>query len=199
VQIRQASKLPRHPLNFVLLNRVALDRPDLFPTPHLIAPSPKHGYDNYASTRGTRCLSAKGKQNVEKCHKSRPVSAPVLHTPILTPATQCAHSANPCHLNAAETQIQGTLDLSAQSANDAGDHRLEDGAEETEDGGVRREDEVEARVASVIAALFSASSQEAEVKRRHVLARLRARPGSGGSPCKLCDSSHMLANLRWTS
>ena len=69
MQAAQAKSQPSHPLNFVVLNRVALDRPDLFPTAHSAAHSPRRRRASQsARRRSSMCQAAQP--------PLRPASAP---------------------------------------------------------------------------------------------------------------------------
>jgi hypothetical protein len=178
MQSQQASLLPRHPLNFVLLNRVALDRPDLFPTsPAQNSKPPPPRCPRSTPKPRNHPHTSKENQHTKATHHPRPASAPGLRTRTQALSTQRAQSAMRSHSKTRKLPVQGTPEKEISCAHTKGEPLPEEAAD------------VEARVASVIAALFSASSQDAAAKQRRVLARLRARPGSGGSPCKSCDYS----------
>lgn len=146
LQAVQTKAHPSHALDFVMLNRVALDRPDLFPAAHDAVHRPRRRRASQSARRRSVCTHP---------------------APALRPASA------PC-------KAHGAAAAASCQASAAG------GASDVENGDELGTGEAGAQAASVIAKLFSQEGQEAAAERRKVLARLRVRPGSGGSPCKSC-------------
>jgi hypothetical protein len=156
------AKDPPHPLNFVALNRIALGRPSAFRS---------GSGDSDASSDVSALILSQG-LNHHPAHEvpSRP------HTALARPPPASAGA-----LAAVRPATAGAL----QGARSQAPRRV----------GVAFEEEARpsaSGAAETIARLFGRKTVDSNVEagptRQEVVARVRARPGSGGSPTSRCDT-----------
>jgi hypothetical protein len=156
VQAEQASRAYAHPLNFVSLNRITVDRPSV--------------YDDATSSSSSSQASAYILSH--GLHPAPRPPEPRSHSPHPTAAPQASVAATNLRLEA------GPAPSGSQDSDKASDAKKRSAR--------ARED-----VAERIARLFGTAVEQKTLSRKEVLARVRARPGFGGSPTsqfvsKLC-------------